>query len=312
MVKAQHEFVEAYETHDGVEMDSTETELCKCTWVQILNETGEEAMGKPVGNYLTIESDILEHGRHGVLEEVAQTVSEYLLKMMNIPDNASVLVVGIGNRNVLADSLGVRVADKVWATRQLVDEAYNKYGRNLRPVSVISPGVMGVTGISTAEIIKSISGEIKPSLVILIDALAARRTSRLGSCIQISDTGLTPSGGLLDNQKRQTINSDFLGVPVVCVGIPTVINSATIIADAMNMFVNNHEGAENENDNDMLNAEFLENIQHFADTMFASSSPFVTTKEIDTVIQYSAYVISTAINAALFQDDWMQTPYGSY
>jgi spore protease len=172
----------------------------------------------------------------------------------------------------------------------------------VRPVSVIVPGVMGVTGISTAEIIKSICGEIKPDLVILIDALAARSTPRLYSTIQMTDTGLTPSAGLAnDTVPRQAINRDFLGIPVISIGIPTVINAGAIIADAISMFANCHENPDS--DDNALDPEMLENIHQFADAMFATSSPFVATKEIDAVIHFSAHIISTAINMALFKED---------
>jgi len=294
----RHEF-QICETPDGITLDYTETEFCQCTWVQVENENGAEAMGKPVGNYVTIESDILLHGQTDDLGEIVKTVSRYLVKMMDITVEDSVLVVGVGNRNIIADSLGVRAADSIMATRHIAHQVEARNGKPIRKVSVITPGVMGVTGISTAEIIKSISDTIKPSLVILIDALAAGKTSRLCSTIQITDTGMTPAAGVLGQGKAQTIDAGFLGIPVIGVGMPTVISAVTIMTDFMSLLSQTHTGREE------LDAVMVEDINQYANEIFPSSS-FVTTKEIDEAIQYSSYVLSTAMNMALFQDDWTQ------
>lgn len=302
MDNTKHEF-ETHETLNGVIATSTETEFCYCSWIQIQDENGAEEMGKPIGNYITIETDILEHGKMGDLDEIAKTVSEFLLRLTNISDDDSILVVGIGNRNILADSLGVRVTDKVIPTRHTVEEINNQFGTSIRTVSVISPGVMGTTGMSTAEIVKSICSEMKPSLVILIDALVALKTHRLYSTIQLSDTGLTPSGGISKNKNNtQTINSDYLGIPVIGIGVPTVINVANIMVDFISSFSQAFSDEE-------LDASLIESIHEHADSLFPSSSSFVSIKEIDVAIQYSSYIISTAINMAMLQENWLQIPY---
>ncbi|MCL1862562.1 MAG: GPR endopeptidase [Defluviitaleaceae bacterium] len=289
-----------HEIGDGFVIKSEETELCKSALLQIKNKNGEKAMGMPVGHYLTIETGILECGRNGRLEEVAKTVSEHLVKMMKIPDDAPVLVVGFGERNMITSCLGARVVDKIFVTRHLVDEARESLGIEVRPVSVITPGVTDSTGISTAEIIKSICDATKPSLVITIDSLAAQEASGLCSKIQIRDTGITLSYGSPENPNKQVINPEYLGIPMVSIGIPTVINAADIIVDAMNRVFP---------DRDTVDAELLENIHRLSDTMFASSSPYVATKDIDAAIHYSAYVISAAINTTLFKENWPQAPY---
>jgi spore protease len=313
MNNATHEF-QKHEEPDGFTIDSIEADLCKCTWVKIQDENGEEAIGRSIGNYVTIETNIFENGQCGDLDEIAETVSEYLLKMMDISDEDSVLVVGVGNRSVIADSLGVRVADKICVTRHVVDEVNALHEMNLRPVSAISPGVMGITGLNTAEIIKSICDEIKPSLVIVVDALAASKTLRLCTSIQITDTGITPSAGMLGRNKTQTINAEYLGMPVISIGVPTVINAATIVADVLSLIVQKNEGyaPQNSDEDEILDAAMIENIHHYADELFSSSSPFVAPKEIDSVIQYSAYIISTAINRALFGEEWVQMSRNKY
>jgi len=309
MDNTKHEF-HSFEMPSGVTVDSIEAELYKCDWVQIKDENGVAIMGRPMGNYITIETNILEHGRTGEIDEIAKTVCEYLIKIMavcDIADKDSVLVVGIGNRDVTADSLGVRVAEKVLATRHITNELECITGKAVRSVSVISPGVRGITGISTAESIKSICGAIKPSLVILVDALAALQTSRLCSTIQITDTGLSPSAGLLGHSKAQVVNSDYLGIPVVGIGIPTVINAATIITDAFNLLPNPYG-----NGNESLGDLMFERINRHIGELFTSVSPFVATKEIDAAIHYSSYLLSSAINMALFQDDWFHMPHNCY
>jgi len=141
---------------DGVTIDSTETECCVCDWIRVQDEIGAEITGEPIGNYITIETDILRYGKSGKLEEIARTVSEYLLKLMNISYDDSVLVVGIGNRNSIVDSLGVHVADKILVTNHFPRESVELLGGGIRPVAVTVPGVTGCTGVSTSKTIKSI------------------------------------------------------------------------------------------------------------------------------------------------------------
>jgi spore protease len=298
---------------DGISIDSIETELCICTWVEIQDENGAETMDKPIGNYVTIETNILESGLYGDLDEIAKTVSEYLVKIMDISDEDSVLVVGVGNRTVIADSLGVRVADKICVTRHMADEVNAMHETNLRSVSAISPGVMGITGLNTAEIVKSICDEVKPSLVIVIDALAASKTHRLCSTIQISDVGITPAAGLLGKVNRRTINAEYLGMPVISIGVPTVINAANIVADILNLMVKKHAEyvSSSDDDDEIVDIAMLEDISHYTNEIFPSSA-FVTPKEIDSAIQYSAYVLSTAINMALFGEEWVQMSHNNF
>jgi len=312
MDKTMNEF-ETCKESVGAVIESYETPFCKCEWIKIQDESVAEAINRLVGNYVTIKTNILEHGAIGNLDEISKTVSEYLVKMMDIANDDSVLVVGIGNRNAIADSLGVRVADKIWATRHIANEANEKFGKLLRPVSVITPSVAGVTGISISDIIKSICDKIKPSLVILIDAIAASKTLWLNSSIQIKDTGLMPSSGVQGKENKQKIDYDFLGVPVISIGVPTVTNAATIIMDAISL-LHKHEGDATQNlkDNEWLDDLKIENIKQFADKLFLSSSPFVASMEIDDVVNYSSYIISTAINNALFQEEWMLLPHNNY
>jgi len=312
MDKTINEF-ETCEEPAGAIVESYKNKFCECEWIKILDENTADAMKRPVGNYITIKTNILEHGATSNLDEIAKTVSDYLVKMMDIANSDSVLVVGIGNRNAIADSLGVRVAEKIWTTRHIVDEADKRYGKIIRPVSAITPGVTGVTGISISDIIKSICDKTKPSLVILVDAMAAGKTLWLNSSIQIRDTGITPSSGICGKKDKQKIDYDFLGVPVISIGVPTVMNAATIIMDAMSLLHKYEDDTPKDlNDYERLDDLKIENIKQFADKLFLSSSPFVATMEIDAVVNYSSYIISTAINNALFQEEWMLMSHDDY
>jgi len=301
----RHEF-QTDEAPDGVTIDTTNTELCECDWIQVQDENGAEITGQPIGNYITIKTDILGFGKIGELDKIAETVSDYLLKIMNmyVSDDDSVLIVGIGNRNCVVDSLGVRVADKIVVTGHFPRESVELLGGGIRPVFVTTPGTTGCTGLNTAKTVKSICDMMKPSLVILIDALVARGVTRFCSSIQISDIGMTPGGGVQGKNAGQTINSDFLGVPVIGMGVPTVLNIATILDDYANELLQAHNI-----DIGDLEESLAETLSQYMDKLFPYTTSFITTKEIDVAIHYSTYILSTALNLALFQDDWILKPY---
>lgn len=200
----------------------------KITRIEVLNERGEKALGKPVGHYITIEIPNLEnHG--GEFSEAAQIIVSELKKIAG-EMHKSVLVVGIGNLRITPDALGPKAAEGVLATRHISDALKKELGlKKLKNVSVLSPGVLGQTGIEVQELIISAAKTINPDLVIAIDALAARRLSRLGCTVQISDTGITPGSGV-DNARRE-LSLKTLNIPVVAVGIPTVVDARTLISD---------------------------------------------------------------------------------
>ncbi|MFI3115061.1 MAG: GPR endopeptidase [Clostridia bacterium] len=193
---------------------------CKVTKVCILNEEGSKKIGKPIGEYYTID-----------IEDKSDTDTIYCIKniLKNLAKNKkNFLVTGIGNKNITPDALGPFVIDNTIATRHLKD---NEFFKHLNEVSVISTNVLGKTGIETGIIVKNICEDIKPSCIIAIDALTARSPSRLGNVIQISNTGLTPGSGI--GNSRFSINEDNLGVLVIAIGVPTVITGSTF-AHSMN------------------------------------------------------------------------------
>ena len=211
----------------GVNVRVKESESCRATTIEITSEEGEAALGKPKGIYVTLEtasfpdSDILCDGR---LELLIQSLKELL------PEEGTVLVAALGNRDITPDAVGPLCADSILATRHIPKEAEKKLKLpSLRDVAVIKAGVTGKTGIETGEIISGITERIRPACVIVIDALAARSVTRLGTAIQLCNTGIEPGSGV--GNRRMAINSKSLGVPVIAVGIPTVVDAATLCFD---------------------------------------------------------------------------------
>ena len=220
----------------------------RITRVKVETENGAKTMGKPVGVYLTMEAPNMAVPDEDYHREVSVKLSEYIEELIRgrslDTDDLSVLVVGLGNRQVTPDALGPYVADNLCVTRHIVKE-YGKYAMGMehaRLVSAIVPGVMGQTGMETLEIVKGVVDETKPDLVIAIDALAARNTRRLNRTIQIADTGIHPGSGV--GNHRNGLTKESVGVPVIGIGVPTVVDAATIANDTMENLIEALETSE--------------------------------------------------------------------
>ena len=256
----------------AVEESYDEERDIRVTRVSIETENGAKAMGKPVGTYITLEAPRLSEPDEDYHREVSEKMAEYLQELMGTEKEKSVLVVGLGNREVTPDALGPETVGNLMITRHVIRE-YGKaaLGREkVHQVSGIVPGVMAQTGMETLEIVKGIVEETKPDLVVAIDALAARSSKRLNRTIQISDAGIHPGSGV--GNHRNSLTKETLGIPVVALGVPTVVNAATIIYDATG-----NSDAITPNLNGM----------------------FVTPKDIDETIKRLSYTISEALNLAL-------------
>ncbi|MCL2526886.1 MAG: GPR endopeptidase [Defluviitaleaceae bacterium] len=218
----QEHISESGQELSGVEVTTEEdAELgITVTWVKITNKTGASAMGKPVGNYITIESAAMKENDTCAHEEIIKILARKLGSLHKLNKNAVILIIGLGNWQVTPDALGPKVCEKILVTRHIKDETPEDLKGKVRAVSALSPGVMGLTGIETAEIVKGVAEKVKPDMIIAVDALAARRTNRINATIQISDAGINPGSGL--GNKRAAINSETMGVPVIAVGVPTV------------------------------------------------------------------------------------------
>lgn len=286
---------------EGVEVLTKEQENFSITHVKILNEKGSKAMGKPIGNYITIESEKLKENDILCHEEIMQTVSKYIGSLSHLKRKATVLVVGLGNWNITPDALGPKVISKILVTRHLQGSLPEEIDDSVRSVAAISPGVMGITGIETGEIIKGVVEKVKPDLVIAIDALAARRFSRINATIQMSDTGVAPGAGM--GNKRMVLNEETLGVPVLAIGVPTVVDAATLVNDTMDrmleeMIAQTQEGSEfyemlKSMDTDEKYQLIVEILNPYVGNMF------VTPKEVDAVVDRLANIIANSINIAV-------------
>lgn len=276
------------------------------TKVFVKTEKGAKKIGKPVGTYVTIEAPNLSVPDDGYHAEVSVVVADTVRGLMHDGvRKKSVLVVGIGNRVVTPDALGPHVADNLKISRHIIRE-YGRYAMDCDDapsVSAIVPGVMAQTGMETTEILKGIVNETKPDLIIAIDALAARNTKRLSRTIQITDTGISPGSGV--GNHRNGLNEESLGVPVIAIGVPTVVDAATIVNDSMEQLVAAME-----------NSEALDGVGKVLRSYNATEkfelikeliSPnlngmFVTPKDIDETIKRISFTISEGLNQ-LFHPD---------
>ena len=289
----------------GVKVDEKyleETEI-KVTTMVIETENGAKAMGRPKGNYITVEASDMD----GQDEEYHQRISMELARIIKnlLPkteEKLSVLIVGLGNREVTPDALGPRVVDQMMITRHVLKE-FGKYAfgeEEVTSVSGIVPGVMAQTGMESQEIIRGVIEETAPDVLIAIDALAARSTKRLSRTIQITDTGINPGSGVENH--RHGLSKETVGIPVIAIGVPTVVDAATIVSDTMqNLIQAMEESAHLQSLSTGLNAlnamEKYELIRELLSPQL--NTMFVTPKDIDESVRKLSDTISEGLNIAL-------------
>lgn len=279
----------------GVEMTEQRLEAATVTWVEVLSPLGEQTVGKMMGNYITIDSPGLRRRNRELQEAVGQILTAELGKLLNLGPDDGALVVGLGNWNATPDALGPRVTSKLLVTRHLRDFVPEDVAGGLRPVAALSPGVLGLTGIETAEIIMGVVERTKPSVVICVDALAARNVERIGTTIQIADTGISPGSGLGNN--RKALNQQTLGVPVIALGVPTVVHASTIAHDTMEALAGQFAG---QKPFFQLFNTVEERRQMVSQVITPSVGELVVTpKEIDDLIEDMGKVIAGSLNAVL-------------
>ncbi|MCL2507869.1 MAG: GPR endopeptidase [Oscillospiraceae bacterium] len=261
---------------EGVKCEITEKDGAKTTVIEVTDERGEQAIGKPIGKYITVEVPPFSQSAP-LFDDRIDAVTDGLKALL--PKDGPVLVAGLGNDDITPDALGPKCSSLILATRHIDGELAKSAGLGeLRPVACLTPGVLGKTGIETGEIIAGAVKTVKPSVVITVDALAARRLSRLGCTVQMSDTGVTPGSGV--GNSRMEISSASLGVPVVAIGVPTVVDAATLASD-----LGYREGEGGEGHGSALEPE--------------GARMMITPREIDLVIERAARMIAMAINSAL-------------
>lgn len=266
---------------EGVRSEEAESEGLKITRVFITDESAAKKIGKPIGTYVTVELEDMEFENEEIISKGSKAVAHELKKMIK-NDTSSVLVAGLGNRSITPDSVGPKAVDKVFVTRHL-SEIKGDFDFDFRPVSAVAPGVLGITGIETGEILSGIAGKIKPDLIICVDALASRSLKRLGTTVQISDSGINPGSGVGNN--RREISEKTFSLPVIAIGVPMVVDAATVAEDIL-------KTAGNENPDLIKNS--LEG---------KSENMIVTPSNVDIISDQAADIISEAINIALHGED---------
>jgi len=281
----------------GVSMEKEELEHATVTTIKILNEQGIQEMGRPKGTYITIDVPEVHDNNYLIHQDITKTLSDKLSELMNLPEEASILLVGLGNWNATPDALGPQVIDKSLVTRHLFNYTPEELRGKLRKVSAIAPGVLGITGIETAEIIRGIVEHVKPDLVIAIDALAAGSLERIGTSIQISDTGISPGAGV--GNRRTGINEETLGCRVIAIGLPTVMNAAIIANNCLESLLDELKTSPSLY---RLYKEF--SPKSFEQILEKALYPYhnnlmVTPKEIDSLIETTARIIAGALGMSL-------------
>lgn len=285
---------------DGIlseEIDVTNT--IKVTRVNVTNESGAKAIQKPIGTYTTIDVKKMRNITNEEINRISETMSGELKSLINkhVNEKEEILIVGLGNEYSTPDSLGPKVVREIDVTRHIFKYLPQFVEDGDREVSAIAPGVLGTTGIETQEILKGIVDNVKPKLIIAIDSLASKSIDRISSSVQLSDTGIIPGAGV--GNKRRELSRDTLGVPVIGVGIPTVVELATLVSDGIDIFIKTlQEKAES---NDYLNK--LKENDKYEEVKEALNvdeyNMIVTPKEIDDLIENMKNIVARGINYAI-------------
>ena len=215
---------------EGVRARDSLREGYQVTTVDILDEQGASSLGKPVGSYVTVQLDALARREEDAFGRAARAIAAELNGLLKLPEEATCLVVGLGNRAITPDAIGPGVADHTMVTRHLVEQAPEHFG-SFRPVAALAAGVLGTTGVESGELVKAVAEKIRPGCIIAVDALASRSMDRVCTTVQLANTGIVPGSGV--GNHRAALNRETLGVPVIAVGVPTVVDAGTLAADIL-------------------------------------------------------------------------------
>lgn len=279
------------------------------TKVTVENDEGSQAIGKPVGNYITIEMPSRFYGQQEIYEQMCECCADEIKSLTDsilCGKDDLVLVAGLGNHRITADALGPKAVASLMITRHLKKYVPQEIDEGVRPLCAIAPGVLGTTGMETEEIIRALTDKIQPKLVIVIDALCSGNLERINTTVQITDTGITPGGGV--GNRRKTINTDVLGVPVIAIGVPTVVDAAAIAKAGIEIASHNGEyesgtfapkhasGGENQtvySDNQQIK----NSVRAAVDERFGNL--IVAPKDVDNITDDIASVIANGINISM-------------
>lgn len=276
---------------DGVDVKVTKNESIITTRITITNEHGARALSKPVGTYVTIESPEIKYNIDAY-EKTCMLLADEIKNMANIQTKTKTLVVGLGNKNITPDALGPDVVSKLMVTNHMKEHMKDFFNDDITSVCAIAPGVLGTTGMETAQIIKGVINQVHPDLVICVDALASRSLDRISTTIQLADTGINPGAGV--NNSRTRLDESSLGVKVIAIGVPTVVDAQTIVSDAIDTAFDDikEQTPPDEKKNILTKEAISKNIKTL----------MVTPKDIDTVIEKTSKTVANGINMALHKN----------
>lgn len=285
-LETHQSFTEKAEELKGVEVIDKSTKDISITQVIIQTEEASSKMGKPIGNYITMQFSNLRYMDKKAYEKACRQVADEIKMLIEDDAEKPILVIGLGNRAITSDSLGPEVIDRLIITRHLFSQAPEILSDNFASVCAIAPGVLGITGIETEEVVSAVCKKVNPCAVIVVDALAARSIDRIANTVQICDTGIHPGAGVGNN--RREISEKTLGIPVIAIGVPTVVDAATIAEDTLSLAFS--DLAEKLPFDEILRSgKISKEILNFT----------TTPKEIDILIKKTAEVVANGINFAL-------------
>ncbi len=286
---------------DGAEITSWQEKGIDVNKVVIKTQKAVEKIGKPIGTYITLDAGILRKNDEKSYEDTVELLTEQLKSILKLDKKTSVLVVGLGNRNVTPDALGPKVVDCLMVTRHLIENLPEVLNKDVRAVSAVAPGVLGLTGIETWEIIKGITDKVKPDLIIAIDALASRKIDRISTTIQLADTGIVPGSGI--GNKRMGITEQTLGIPVIAIGVPTVVDAATVANDTIELLndaINKYADKDSPLKSRANVLSFSNRYALIKEVLYPFVGELIVTpKEVDSIIDDISEIIARSLNNAL-------------
>ncbi len=304
----------------GVDFEEKQLKDVHVSKIIITSDEGSSLMNKPKGNYLTFDAPKLKRHDTVLQDELVEVFAEEFndfLKQLDINEDAKALIIGLGNWNVTPDALGPMVIENLLITRHLYELMPDQVNDGFRSVSAIAPGVLGMTGIETSEVVLGIVEKSKPDFVIAIDALASRSLERVYSTIQIADTGIHPGSGI--GNKRKVLNKDTLGVPVIAIGVPTVVDAVSITSDTIDYLLRHLENQMDIRNPFGTSEKDAENKHRFLGLISILSEDekrqlihevlaplgynlIVTPKEVDTFMEDMANILANGLNMALHHE----------
>ena len=273
---------------DGIDVSEYQNGDVFITRIEVTNEKGSEILGKPKGNYITLEIPNLKYSDEAY-QSACQEIAKQIETLIKITDKTKTLVVGLGNKAITSDALGPKAVSNLVVTNH-IKQGNDFLGDSFSRVCAIVPGVLGTTGIETIDIIKGVVEKTKPEIVIAIDALASRSMDRISNTVQISDTGINPGSGV--ENRREGINEEALGIKVIAIGVPTVVDAATVASDSIDAVLTKT----NEDLKDLGRDKIYSLLAKSVGNMM------VTPKDIDSVIEKASKTVANGINLALHKD----------